>query len=80
MRIEDKKQLKAKSQDELSKIIKEDEEKLRGLRFDFAAGKIKNFSEIWKAKKRVAIAATFLTQKSKNEEAEKSKDQVVGSN
>jgi ribosomal protein L29 len=76
MRTEDKKQLKDRSKEELSKIIKEDQEKLRGLRFDFAAGKIKNFSEIWKAKKRIAIAATFLTQKARIEKTEKSSAQV----
>lgn len=63
MRTEEKKQLKAKSGDELKKLISDEAEKLRVLRFDFAAGKIKNFSEIWKTKKRIAVALTFLGQK-----------------
>lgn len=67
MRTEEKKELKAKSGGELKKLISEGQEKLRVLRFDFAAGKIKNFSEIWKAKKRIAVAATFLTQKMRSE-------------
>ncbi len=63
MRTEEKKELKAKSEDELLRVIHEDSEKLRNLRFDFAAGKIKNFSEIWKAKKRIAVASTFLNHR-----------------
>ncbi|HEY4523660.1 MAG TPA: 50S ribosomal protein L29 [Candidatus Paceibacterota bacterium] len=63
MHTEEKKQLKAKSSEELKKLINEEVDKLRVLRFDFAAGKIKNVSEIWKAKKRIAVALTYLEQK-----------------
>lgn len=63
MRLQDKKQLVVKSIEDLERMIREEQTKLLALRFDFAAGKIKNFSEIWKAKKRVAIASTFIEQK-----------------
>ncbi len=67
MRAEEKKELKTRSGAELKKLIGEEQDKLRVLRFDFAAGKIKNFSEIWKAKKRIAVASTFLVQKTRAE-------------
>lgn len=71
MRAHEKKELKTRTDGEFRKLISEAQEKLRVLRFDFAAGKIKNFSEIWKTKKRIAVAATFLAQKTREEIKEK---------
>lgn len=73
MRTHEKKELKTRSVGELKKLIGEEQGKLRVLWFDFAAGKIKNFSEIWKAKKRVAVAATFLRQKTEQKTREETK-------
>ena len=41
-------------------MIRETNEKLRGLRFDLAAGKVKNVSELHKLKKNVARMKTFI--------------------
>jgi len=57
------KELKQKTKSELSKLLREDREKLRQLRFDLSAGKIKNVREIRKIKKDVARILTILCQK-----------------
>ena len=55
-------QLKTKPAAELSKLIKESEEKIRKLRFDLAAGKVKNVAELRNARKLVARIYTFLAE------------------
>ncbi len=60
-----KKDLKTKQKGDLEKIASELREKLRRLRFDLAAGKIKNVSEIKKIRKEVALIFTLLNQKEK---------------
>lgn len=45
---------------ELEKMLADEREKLRILKFDLEAGKIKNVSEIGKTKKLVARILTFL--------------------
>ncbi len=46
----------------MQKILKDDREKLKQLRFDLAAGKVKNVREIRKIKKEVARILTLLKQ------------------
>jgi large subunit ribosomal protein L29 len=53
-------ELRKKTKEELAKILQDDREKLRQLRFDLAAGKVKNVREIRKIKKEVAQALTLL--------------------
>jgi large subunit ribosomal protein L29 len=60
------KELREKSNNELQKILKEEREKLRKLRFDLVAGKIKNVREIRKVKKEIARILTVLNEKIKN--------------
>ena len=56
------KELKQKTKPELEKILREDKEKLRELRFNLIAGKVKNVREIRKIKKDIAKIITILSQ------------------
>ncbi|MBZ9573032.1 50S ribosomal protein L29 [Patescibacteria group bacterium] len=53
-------ELRQKSQVELQKILTENREKLRQLRFDLDSGKVKNVREIRKIKKEVARILTLI--------------------
>lgn len=55
-------ELRQKAKKELETVLKEDREKLRQLRFDLAAGKVKNVREVRRMKKEIARALTLLTQ------------------
>jgi len=57
------KELKIKSEGELKKWLFSDREKLRALRFDLAAGKVKNIKEIRNKRKDIAKILTILNQK-----------------
>ncbi|MDP2910321.1 MAG: 50S ribosomal protein L29 [bacterium] len=57
------KELRQKSKSELQRLLQEDREKLRQLRFDLSAGKVKNVREIRKIKKDIARILTILCQK-----------------
>jgi len=52
-----------KTREELKKLLEENQEKLRQLRFDLASGKVKNVREIRKIKKDIARILTILCQK-----------------
>jgi len=52
-------ELRQKSKTELQKILENDREKLRQLRFDLLAGKVKNVREIRKIKKEIAQVLTI---------------------
>jgi large subunit ribosomal protein L29 len=56
------KELRQKKKEELQKILMDDREKLRTLRFDLAAGKVKNVREIRRIKKEIAKILTLLKQ------------------
>lgn len=56
-------ELKQKSKNELQKILIEDREKLRQLRFDLTSGKVKNVREIRKIKKDIARILTIIKAK-----------------
>jgi large subunit ribosomal protein L29 len=62
----DKKELIKKSESELQKILKENREKLRELRFALASAKVKNVREIPQLKKDIARILTILKIKSKS--------------
>lgn len=53
-------ELRRKSKDELKKILQDDREKLRQLRFDLSAGKVKNVREIRHIKKEIAQVLTLI--------------------
>ena len=53
-------ELRQKPNRELERLLKEDREKLRLLRFDLAAGKAKNVREIRGTKKEIARILTLL--------------------
>lgn len=55
-------ELRQKSKNELQKTLQSSQERLRQLRFDLAAGKIKNVREIRKMKKEIARILTLLKQ------------------
>jgi ribosomal protein L29 len=59
-------ELRQKSKGELKKILGDSREKLRQLRFDLAAGKVKNVREVRKVKKEISQILTLI--KSKNHE------------
>ena len=63
MKKQDFQQLKSKTQAEMQKELGESRTKLRDLKFDLAAGKVKNVSEIKKIKKVVARLSTLITGK-----------------
>jgi len=52
--------LRNKSIQELNKIVDDKRNKLRSLRFDLAAGKVKNVSELVELKKDVARLLTII--------------------
>jgi len=55
--------LRQKTKKELEKILADSRERLRQLRFDLAAGKVKNVREIHLLKKDIAKVLTLLKQK-----------------
>ena len=60
--------LKGKNSHELEEIMREKREKLRALRFDLAADKLKNHRQIRKTKKEIARIMTLLSSKEKNKQ------------
>ena len=56
-------ELRQKSKIELQKILEDNQKKLRQLRFDLFAGKVKNVRAIRKIKKQIARVLTLLCQK-----------------
>ena len=57
-------ELRKKSKRELQKLLQQEREKLLSLRFDLAAGKLKNFQKIKQTKRDIARILTILNQKS----------------
>jgi ribosomal protein L29 len=53
-------ELRQKSKEELKKILGDNREKLRQLRFNLSAGKVKNVREIHSVKKEIAQILTLL--------------------
>ena len=60
-------ELRQKSRTELQKLLQDNRERLRQLRFDLAAGKVKNVREIRLIKKDIARILTILRITNQNE-------------
>jgi large subunit ribosomal protein L29 len=60
MRRKEIQELRTKPRAELQKMLKEARERLRALRFDLEAGKVKNVAELRKLRKDIARILTFL--------------------
>ena len=66
-------ELRKKTKEELLKIMQDGREKLRQLRFDLAAGKVKNVREIRKIKKEISRVLTLLKSELPKEVKEEKK-------
>ena len=55
------KELNQKPKEELNKMVQEEREKLRNLRFDLASGKVKNVRQIRQLRKNIAQILTILS-------------------
>lgn len=62
------KELKGKTEKELQNLLVESREKLRQLKFDLMAKKVKNVMEIKKLRREIARILTILNQQKKNKE------------
>jgi large subunit ribosomal protein L29 len=60
MKKKDIQDLKNRSVAELSNLERESKERLRTLRFDLAAGKVKNVAELRETRKKIARIKTFI--------------------
>jgi len=60
MKRKEVKDLKSKPIAELAKILGDNQKRLRELRFDLAAGKVKNVAEIRTIRKDIARIMTFI--------------------
>lgn len=56
-------EFKQKSKKELKRLLQNNQDKLRQLRFDLTSGKVKNVREIRQIKKDIARILTMLCQK-----------------
>ncbi len=65
MKKKDIQELKHRPVAELAAHVREASEKLRGLRFDLAAGKVKDITLIHEAKKKIARMKTFIHEHAK---------------
>ncbi len=65
MKTKEINELKNKPLAELEKFLKDSREKLRVLKFDLAAGKVKNVKDLHAVKKDIARALTFMKGKTK---------------
>ena len=63
MKKRDIQKLKELGAPELTKLLAERRERLQTLRFDLAAGKVKNVSELREVRKEIARLLTFVGQK-----------------
>ena len=59
-------ELKAMPAAELGKLLKEGRERLRSLKFDLAAGKVKNVGELRTLRKDLARLNTFINMSKSN--------------
>lgn len=62
MKKKDIEELKNRPDAELARLIHDGNEELRVLRFDLAAGKVKDISKIRDLRKKIARAHTFMKQ------------------
>jgi ribosomal protein L29 len=67
MKKNDIEKLKEMAPQEMERVIIAAKEELRGLKFDLAAGKVKDIRAISEARKKVARLMTFINEKAKND-------------
>ena len=67
MKKNDIQKLKEMSPQEMERVVVVAKEELRGLKFDLAAGKVKDIKTISETRKKIARLMTFLNEKIKNE-------------
>ncbi len=60
-------ELRTKTESEIKKILQDNRERMRQLRFDLASGKVKNIREIRKVKKIIAKSLTVAKERNKNQ-------------
>lgn len=60
-------ELKRKPRAELQNLLETSKERLRTLKFDLAAGKVKNVKDLRAIRKNIARILTFLAEKKNNE-------------
>ncbi len=53
-------ELRQKNKSDLEKLLVEDRDKLRQLRFDLSAGKVKNVKDVQKTRKEIAQVLTLI--------------------
>ncbi len=53
-------ELRTKTKSELQKLLQDNRERMRQLRFDLASGKVKNIREVRKVKKTIAQILTII--------------------
>ena len=70
-------ELRKRSKGELQKVLEDNREKLRQLRFGLSAGKVKNVREIRNLKKEIARIMTLLTRA--RQSRAKDKDEATAS-
>lgn len=63
MKKKELQELKNKPTAELTRLARDGAEKLRGLRFDLAAGKVKNVNELRVLRKNLARMQTFVRER-----------------
>jgi ribosomal protein L29 len=63
MKKKDIEELKHRPTEELVRLAADSNEKLRALKFDLAAGKVKDITEIKELKKKVARIKTFIHER-----------------
>lgn len=65
MKHKEVQELKNRPAQELEKLLRDGRERLRSLKFNLAAGKVKNVGEVTELKKNIARMLTFLNSKNK---------------
>lgn len=70
MKKKDIQELKNKSEGELMRVIHDGSEELRMMKFDLAAGKVKDISKIRELRKKIARANTFSNERKLQEGSE----------
>lgn len=67
MKKKDIQDLKNKPDAELARLVRDGNDELRVLRFDLAAGKVKDISKIREVRKSIARMQTFLNERAVKE-------------
>ncbi len=66
MKKNDIQKLKDMASEEMERVLYTAREELRGLKFDLAAGKVKDIKTVSETRKKIARLMTFLNQKAKS--------------